>query len=374
MKSKTLLICGGGHASLPALKMGSLWKEAGLEVVLLSSHRYLYYSGAVPQFLGGVYGMDDARIDLKMLCQNYGTVFTEGTVTEIDETKQTVLLSDGQEFAWDFLFINTGVVSRPLSFAHPRLFPVKPMTELIKLKPLLVSGKARKIAVLGGGAAGCEIALNLTAPDSSFQIQLTLFEAGDQILSSFPKKLSRMVTETLTRRGVEIRLSEPFSEEELPGMMTQFDAVIHAAGNIPATKSIRHGLPADAAGRIRVTDSLQCVGHPKIYAAGDAACPGADGYPPIGVHAVKQGVTFRGVMEGLLYGKKLPSYKSYPLTPLILSDGHSGGFFIAGKMAASGRWAIILKYMLDMNWLEKYTHSPAERRSWLKLFRDALAR
>lgn len=373
-EKKRLLICGGGHASLPALKMGREWLSRGLEVVLVTAHPYLYYSGAVPQFLGGFFEETEARINLEKLCHNYGTYFKCDLLTEVDPVAQSVKLCSGEQLSWDYLFINTGVRSRNSSFSHPRYFPVKPMQRLVQLKDVLHTQRKQKILILGGGAAGCEIALNLKASQNRSNPDLTLFEGGDILLSSFSGRLSEKVTAALNQKGVRVICNRLTSEKELSELLKTFDIIIDATGNMPETQTINHGLPADQTGRIRVNALLQSVAHPRIFAAGDCAFVGASGYDPVGVHAVKQGALFRDVMDATLRGSALPVYKPWPATPLILSQGQNRGFFVSGNLVFSGKWCIILKYMLDMNWLEKYTFPRAERRSWLRLAYDAITR
>lgn len=373
-EKKRLLICGGGHASLPALKMGRAWLSRRLEVVLVTAHPYLYYSGAVPQFLGGFFEEPEARINLEKLCQNYGTSFLCASLVEVDAEARTVILSTGELLHWDYLFINTGVRSRNSSFSHPRYFPVKPMQRLVQLKGVLHAQNNLKVLILGGGAAGCEIALNLTASPEYKLSELTIFEVNDRILSLFPKQLSEKVKMPLKQKNVQIVTNRKVTEDELPKLVTKFDIIIDASGNMPETQLVKHKLPTDQTGRIRVNYSLQSGTDPRIFAAGDCAFVGESGYQPVGVHAVKQGVLFRDVMDATLRGSALPVYKPWPATPLILSQGQNRGFFVSGNLVFSGKWCIILKYILDMNWLEKYTLTRAERRSWLRLAYDAITR
>ena len=373
---KRLLICGGGHASLPAIKMGKHWQKHGLEVLLVSAHPYLYYSGAVPQYLGGFFEEDEAQIDLERLCHNYGTSFICASVTEVDAEAQTVVISSGKQLHWDYLFINTGVRSRNSNYDHAHYFPVKPMQRLVKLSGMLESTAAAglKILILGGGAAGCEIALNLSVSNHKNIRSVTLFEADDRILSSFPERLSAVVRRALAENRVSISCKRKIAGDEISQLMSDYDIVIDASGNMPETERIKHGLTTDESGRIRVHQTLQSADYPNIFAAGDCALVGESGYMPVGVHAVKQGALFRDVMDAILRGSALPAYKPWPATPLILSQGQSRGFFVSGKLVFSGRWCIILKYMLDMNWLEKYTLPRSERRSWFRLIYDGFTR
>ena len=369
--TKTILICGGGHASLPLIKMGRKWKEYGLKIVLVSADRYLYYSGAIPQFMGGFYTIDEARIDLKELCHKYDTTFYEDTVRSFNDDHKKVSGSKS-EYRYDFLVINTGVESREPEVTDERMFPVKPMKELVKLRKEIENGKVKSVLIAGGGAAGCEIALNLSHPKSDFNAKILLMEISDSLLSSFSSAISQKIKLILSRRGVDVVLNNNWQDD--PETAKDYDAIILAAGNKPSLSDSDHSFDVDSSGRIITDDTLLISESSCIFAAGDVAHAGSAGYPQIGVHAVKQGVTLRHNVLALATEKPLKPYKPYKLNPLIVSDGPDYGFFITAKKVYSGRWAIILKYILDMNWLEKYTRSPDQRRSLLRLLRDGIKR
>ena len=369
---RTLLIVGGGHATLPLIKMGKSWASE-IRVVLISASRYLYYSGAIPQFMGGFYELDETRIDLKTLAGRYGTAFHEGYVTAVEPGKKQVRCTDGRMFTYDALVLNTGVETPSESSAAP-LFPVKPMGRLISLQQQREAGRISRLLIAGGGAAGVELMLNISHPAQQRAAppeRLTLVHQGSRLLPGFPATIARKVEACLCARGVELRLNEAWSPGEARNK--EYDAVVPATGNRPITAGIQHGLPEDASRRIRTSDFLQVEEHPEIFAAGDGARVGP-GYAEVGVHAVKQGPVLRHNVATLFSGGKMKPYKPYAVSPLIISNGNSEGFFVAGKTGFTGRWAIVLKYMLDMNWLEKYTRPPQARRSWSRLLRDAQAR
>lgn len=340
-------------------------------MVLVTADRYLYYSGAVPQFMGSFYTMEEARIDLKDLCHKYDTIFYEDTVRSFydDEKKVSGL---GSEYSYDILVMNTGVKSRTPGLTDKRMYPVKPMQELVKLRSEISSGNVKSILVAGGGAAGCEIALNLSHPKSDFNGKILLMEIGDSLLSSFTSSISQTVKSILSSRGVDVVLNKNWQDD--PEATKNYDAIILAAGNKPSLSDSDHSFDVDSSGRIITDDTLLVSKISCIFAAGDVAHAGSAGYPQIGVHAVKQGVTLRHNVLALATGKPLKPYKPYKLNPLIVSDGPDFGFFITAKKVYSGRWAIILKYILDMNWLEKYTRSPEQRRSMLQLLSDGIQR
>ncbi|MDX1592057.1 MAG: FAD-dependent oxidoreductase, partial [Balneolaceae bacterium] len=353
-----LLIAGGGHASLPLIKMGWHWKRKNLFITLVSAEDYLVYSGALPQFMGGFYTWQETAINLRQLCQRYGVQFIRARAGGIDNHKQTIRLDDGRELSFDYSVINVGARTsdRP---SGSNIHPVKPMSALLPLKEKLESGHCRRLLILGGGAAGTELALNLSHPECTYSPDITLIEKREKLLDGFPRKASETARQILETRGVSILTGESSSADDFDS----FDDVILATGNEPESVNIEHSFPTGSENRILTDKTLLISGESCIFAAGDTADVDGKGYEQIGVHAVKQGKTLRVNIQNLLENKSLEAFTPYPVNPLIISDGPDRALFTAADLCLTGRSAAILKYLLDMRWLEKYTKKPDSRRS-----------
>lgn len=367
--SKKLIIVGGGHASLPLIKMGEKWKSIGLEIVLISENPYLIYSGALPQFMGGFYEWSQTAIDLKRLCNRYGVTFVESRVESISDESSTLTASNQKKYTYDYLLINVGAETTRFTSSNNSV-PVKPMNELISLRERLKEGGIKKLLIAGGGAAGAELALNISHPNSFADPEITILDKNSRLLSSFPQIASDNVTSILKSRAVQIHTNTAFT----PAMTDAYDAVIVAVGNRPGSQSITHSFSTGAGGRILTDDTLMVAGEKSIFAAGDTANVDGQNYREIGVHAVKQGVILRQNIEALHMGEKLLSYSPYPFNPLIISDGSDHAFYVLKKFAFYGRWAAILKYILDMKWLEKYTKPKPARRPLRELLHQGIIR
>ena len=361
--AKRILIAGGGHASLPIIKMGKYWKEKGYAVRLISSEPYLVYSGGLPQHMGGFYSFDEISINLKSLCENYGTEFICDTVTSISSKHNLIKTSGGDDYEYDILLVNVGAKTAVKQKAE-NVYPVKPMSQLLPLLDRLKSGDAGRLLIAGGGAAGTEIALNISHSYSAVQTDLTLLEYQPTILSSFPGKGARIASEALQKRGVTIKTGTSYDSE----YAAEFEAVIDATGNYPASISLVHDLKTGHSNRILTHPSLLAQGTENVFAAGDTADVAGNNYEPVGVHAVKQGPLLRKNIDRILSGHSLKSYKPYPVNPLIISNGNDDAIFTANGFCTRGKWASVLKFVLDVNWLEKYTRPKKNRRSLPELF------
>jgi len=366
---KKLIIVGGGHASLPIVKMGEKWRSIGLEIVLISENPYLIYSGALPQFMGGFYEWRQTAIDLKSLCNRYGVTFVESRVESISDESSTLTASNRKKYTYDYLLINVGAETTRFTSSNNSV-PVKPMNELLSLRERLKEGGIKKLLIAGGGAAGAELALNISHPNSFSAPEITILDKNSRLLSSFPQKLSDDVTSILRRRAVQVHTNTSFT----PAMAEAYDAAIIAVGNRPGSQSMTHSFSTGAGGRILTDDTLMIAGEKAIFAAGDTANVGGRNYREIGVHAVKQGVILRQNIKALHTGGKLDSYSPYPFNPLIISDGPDHAFYVLKRFVSYGSWAAVLKYILDMKWLEKYTEPSKTRRAFRELLHDGIKR
>jgi NADH dehydrogenase FAD-containing subunit len=366
---RKLVVAGGGHASLPLIKMGHHWKRKNLSITLVSAEPYLVYSGALPQYMGGFYEWHETAINLEKLCERYGVKFIRARVESVDSQKQMVKTAKDQKFGYDYLVINVGAATKAETEME-NIYPVKPMSKLLRLKEKLDSGLCNNLLILGGGAAGTEIALNLSHPNCRYRPELTLVEKNSRLLEGFPLRASEFVTEILKKRGVTI-VTGPHSVHP---DNENFDAVIMATGNEPESINISHHFPNGAGNRILTDPTLLVAGYNNVFAAGDTADVNGSGLPQIGVHAVKQGITLRTNIGALVDGKPLINFTPYPVNPLIISDGPDRAFYIVNELTVPGRISAVLKYVLDMKWLEKYTRIPEKRRSITRLVLDGFKR
>lgn len=350
------------------MKMGRIWGDRGLRVSLITAQPYLIYSGTLPQCMGGFIEPKESRINLEELCRRYGTRFQQGVVNHIDQAAKQVSNSEGHIYEYDYLVINTGVKTTPV-FDSDLVTPVKPLERLLNLRQQLISGSIRKLLIAGGGAAGTELALNMSHPGNALPTrpEITLIEKNSRILSSFPLKASGIATRWLHEQGVDVQTGRAAD----PSRFDEYDAVINAAGNHAATSSITHPFPVSEGGRILGEESLQITDYHKHFAAGDTFNIRGSEYSPVGVHAVKQGVTLRENIQRLIDGKPLRAYKPYPITPLILSNGPDRAIWISGRFVTAGSIPAILKTVVDHRWLDRYSRLRPERRSLLNLIQFA---
>lgn len=363
-----VLVVGGGHASLPLL--ASARDLTGHEVTLVSDCEHLWYSGMTPEYLGGVYTREDVTIDLRAICRGEGVRFIAERAVHLDPFERFVETASGLRLPYDVLAVDVGATN-PARDRAPDAVRTKPLHRIAALDAFLREAREtsnrKTLVIVGGGAAGVEVALNVSArPDP---LALTIIEPGDALLGGFPKRAQRWAAQTLRERGVSLRLGAEVDRVEGEHVRLTDGSSLRADRVLWATGSVGQGWLTDALqtgkrGFVRVSASLQARGHPRIFVAGDAALvDGHEDLARVGVHAVKQGPTLREnvhLFTEALARREAPetialqSWRPYPTAPLILSTGNRDGLFVAGPLAIRGTWALALKHRVDRKWIEPY--------------------
>jgi pyruvate/2-oxoglutarate dehydrogenase complex dihydrolipoamide dehydrogenase (E3) component len=140
-----------------------------------------------------------------------------------------------------------------------------------------------RLAVIGGGPVGCELAQAF----ARFGSRVTLVQRGGQLLGREDRDAADLLRDVFVREGIDVRLSaKPLSVAQGAGGQivrlaqegrqaeVAVDAILVAAGRAPN----HEGLGLEAAGiahdrdGIRVDDFLRTTNR-RVYAAGDACSP-----------------------------------------------------------------------------------------------------
>ena len=153
---KRVVLIGAGHAHLVVLRSLAEKPLYNARIALVSPYAKQVYSGMLPGILAGHYRRAEAEVDIAALAERGQVEFVQGRVQHLDADRRTVTLESGQDSSYDFASINAGArVDASLPGAE-RALPVKPYEELLaRLR------SAGRVAVVGAGAAGAEIAMAL---------------------------------------------------------------------------------------------------------------------------------------------------------------------------------------------------------------------
>jgi selenide,water dikinase len=366
-----LVLLGSGHAHLFVLEALARRGPRGLDITLVSLDARPIYSGMVPGLIGGRYALPDLSFDLTAMCRGAGARFLEGEVTRIEPTCRRIVLADGTAHGYDLLSVATGstVEGADLPGVARHALRVKPIGQAKAVVSALdrLAGKREpaSVIVVGGGAAGVELAL---AARSRLRIlgkpraSVILVEAGTELLGGGLRAAERLARRALAANGIGLRLGrralsvgkdavELASGESLPA-----DAVVWATGAAAPLLLRQSGLPLDARGFLLVNDRLQSTGDPAVFATGDAATlEPHPGTPKAGVYAVREGpVLARNLLSAAGGTSALASYRPQPRFLALLNTGEGRAIVSYGRFATWASWGMRLKDRIDRGFMRRF--------------------
>jgi NADH dehydrogenase FAD-containing subunit len=265
-------------------------------------------------------------------------------VVGIDTSSRAFQLQRGARLAYDVASLNVGSRMAPIRGAEYAV-PAKPFEELVeRIRP------EASTAVIGGGAAGAELAMALRHTGS----QVTLYSAAMQ----FEGAMERRVSQALRRRGVN--LIQLGVDQVLPGGLVlagkaqaEFEQVVIASGAAPHAWLIQSELEKGEGAFVLVDDMLRSVSHAEVFACGDCASQLGTSYPKSGVYAVRQGELLAQNLHRMIANQLLQPYRPQERALMLLSCGSRYAIARRGAWTAEGRLLWWLKNRIDRRWVSK---------------------
>lgn len=153
---------------------------------------------------------------------------------------------------------------------------------------LAMDALPRRIVLVGGGYIAAEFS-NIAARAGA---EVTVLQRGPQMLPQFEPELVAWLMEAFSAAGIDVRTKTTVTAIEPDGdgltvrseadgeeVTITADLVVHAAGRTPALERLNIAAAniAEKDNRLHLTEYLQSVSNPAVYAAGDAAQVG----PPL---------------------------------------------------------------------------------------------
>lgn len=342
--TRDLILVGGGHAHALVLKMWGMRRLAGTRVTVIDPGPTSPYTGMLPGFIAGHYGLDEIEIDLHRLCRFAGARLVVGSVTSIDPMARRVAIDGGRALDYDVLSINVGIHSSMpqllgfLEFAAP----AKPLGSFASawntyLSQVEAGALPPCSTVIGGGIAGIELALAMSHAlhSRTSEPSVTLIEASDQIAVHAPA----------SRRGLENALEDSRVRVITGTTATQInrDTIdlddgkrISSSFTVGAAGARAHswlrgvGLPLTDDGFIRLGPDLQIEGQDAMFAVGDCAHLTHAPRVKAGVYSVRAAPVLYHNLRAALSGKRTRKFQPQNSYLKLVSLG--------GKEALAEKW------------------------------------
>jgi len=234
-----------------------------LSKVVLTNEGHEHQIGLLPEA-----DLEALNLDLKL----------GRAVIAIDRRARAVTLSDGEAIAYDRLVLATGSTIRVLPGLEPEqpgVHYLRTLDEALALRTALAS--AKRVAVIGAGVIGLEVAASAAKPDRL----VTVIEAGDRAMSrAASPTISDFITGKHLDAGVNLRFGTTVTEVKTSasGLILTLsnsetlacDLVLVGIGVTPNDSLARAaGLDVQPGGVL--VDGRGASSDPAIYVAGEVA-------------------------------------------------------------------------------------------------------
>ena len=370
-----LLLIGGGHSHLFVLRQLAMKPLPGVRITLVTRDLDTPYSGMLPGYIAGHYRRDEAHIDLLPLARHAGARVIHEQIVGIDADHSRVLFASRPPLGYDLASVNIG--SRPLSppgAGGEQQFAVKPVDAFIAAwqrleRRLETATEPLRLAIVGGGAGGVELALSLDyrarrLGGTAQSLSIAILTDRERLLPGHAGRVGRIFEDILQQRSIEVhyrhRVKE-FADGRLHGdFATPVAAdyvvwVTHAAAPDWLQDS---GLALDERGFIAVDSCLQSLSHDNLFAAGDIAAVTDHPRPKSGVFAVRQGLPLAHNLRRRLLGRRPRPFTPQRQFLSLISTGDRYAIASRGGWTLQGRWCWWLKDRIDRRFVRRFSELP----------------
>lgn len=377
---RDIVLVGGGHSHVGVLRQFGMRPEPGVRFTVICNTVDTLYSGMLPGYIAGHYGYDDVYIDLPKLAAFANARFFHDEVVGLDLAAGKVLCRERPPVAFDLCSINIGSTPQMSGVpgASTNAVPVKPIPKfnhrwLGLLDRVRQQATPVRVAVVGGGAGGVELALAMQyrlrqelkalqcgGADPVFH----LFTRDAEIMPTHNPWVRRHFTRVLFERGIQLHVNAEVTEVG-PGQLKATDGsavvtdevvwVTQAGG--PAWLG-QTGLALDSGGFIRVNDQLQSS-DARVFAAGDIASFAGRPLEKAGVFAVRMGRPLADNLRRATLGEPLKAYRPQRSWLALISTGDQHAVASRGAVGFAGDWVWRWKDAIDRRFMRRFSEFPA---------------
>jgi selenide, water dikinase len=384
---RKLVLVGGGHSHAIAILSFIDNPLIDTQITLVTDVLQTPYSGMLPGHIAGFYSFQECHIDLCKLAAAANIDIVVAKVQKLDVGNQQVICDNSQVITYDILSINIG--STPyihgITGAENHGTPVKPIPAFLTTWQQLVREwedcqsrqEALTITIVGGGAGGVELALNmqqrlaniywqhwrLSQPEKPLKakqfkldkvldklcnkLKINLLHRQLDLLPQSHPWVGKYLRKLLSDRHIQLYLKESVSGitpqgsdgynlDCASGLQISSDQVFWVTNAAAPAWLKSSGLATNETGFIAVNNYLQSISHPQIFAAGDIASMVNYQLPKAGVFAVRQGLPLAQNLRLSSQGQTLKPYQPQSRYLSLIGTGDRRALAIYGKFAIAG--------------------------------------
>ena len=350
MLEKQVVLLGAGNAHLVFLRHFRKRPLPGVSVTLISEKPTILYSAMVPGCIGGDYTREEITIDLVRFCRSAGARLIAEPAVRLDANRREIHFAQRPPLRYDVLSLGVGSLPKQ-ALTRPIDWPMRPLDALLDRLDQLPDHGPFHLAIVGGGASGCELALNLRRRFARPEFRLSLYHAESRLATSLAGRAGRLLHERLMQAGVEVLLDTLVTAQTPPPA----DAVLWATEAAPSPLLAGSSLALSPTGFLQVSPTLQSTSHSDVFGTGDCVFfPHLPHLPKNGVHAVRQGSVLFENVDRFLRERPLLSFRPQGFTLSLLNTADGEAILSYGPWALKSRWARQWKDRIDRRWVQMF--------------------
>lgn len=332
-----VIIGGGIAADAAARAIRETDEDASIAILSADPHAPVYRPALSKDLWTGEDPDPDSQ-DLGTAEATGAELFTSTLVTELLPSSHTVVTARGERIRYRTALLATGSVPRRLpGVEDERVAYLRTVGDYRHLRTLAADGA--RIAVVGGGYIGTEVAAALTRTGAA----VTLAHSGARILEHmFPASITSPLEEVFAGKGVELvdgfRLEGVDAGETLTlrgedGRTLTADAVVLGLGALPDTfLAAEAGIETDR--DLVIVDPRLRTSVPDVFAAGDVVLYDDALLGQRHVEHVDHAEA-SGTLAGANMARPEQEQEEYSHTPLFFSDLFDDGYEAVGRLDSS---------------------------------------
>ncbi|TWU42806.1 FAD-dependent oxidoreductase [Novipirellula artificiosorum] len=368
-RMRTLVLLGVGHTHADVVRHWIKSPIPNCRLVCISRFAYSTYSGMLPGTLAGQFERAEMQIDLEPLVRAAGAELRMDEVVGMDPQSGLLFFAEGASLRFDVLSVGVGSMPWGVDqFRTESVVPIKPMqTFLDRLDARIesvVPHRPLRVAIVGGGVAGVEIALCLrtrlesrfAGREASIEIVTSGASVGDGLCEKSITKLHRQLKKRQIRvlsqtRVVDVTTDSVVSEagDSIPSDLV----VLATAATGPRVLSVL-GLPMDHRGFLATDRTLKTTADFPVFAVGDSGTVIESPSPKAGVYAVRQAPVLWENLNRLLRNEPLENYHAQADFLKILNTGDGKALLQYKGWVIHSRWCWWLKTWIDKGFIKKF--------------------
>ena len=378
------------------------------------------YSGMVPGFVAGDYAMHELEIDVLPLARRARAGVILAAATDLDPVRRQIALEGRPPIRFDVASLDVGSTVRGLELpgVAEHALCTRPIGDFVRevdarVERLAEAGGRPRVLIVGGGAAGSELAFTLDARlrARGLEPRMAVVHGASELLEGMPTLARRRLAREAARRGIEHLPERRVARVEKGAVLCEriaagpgphpgdgdgdgdvrsesleADLVVWATGAAPhafplaATSAgpcdepggmvgrgargerdgeaggrIGAALVRDDRGFLATRETLQTVDHDAVFAVGDCArLVDHPWVPRAGVYAVRQGPVLERNLRAWLAGRPLERYVPQRDFLALLHLGQGRALASKWGLAAAGAPLLRLKDRIDRRFMRRF--------------------